>query len=621
MREEKPLSDKGKAILNTPLNLEQKAPRYYQENAINAVCNSYANEQKRILLVMATGTGKTFTVFQIVNKLFKNGVNKILYLADRNNLIDQTLNNDFKSLAKIATIVKNRNFTPEFKLYFALYQQATDGEQDYYKAFAQDFFDFIIVDECHRGSAKEDSAWREILEYFSSATQLGMTATPKNDKEASNLDYFGEPVYTYSLKQGIKDGFLAPYKVVRYILNIDADGYRPALGKLDIFGEIVPDRLYTTQDLDRKISIEERTELVAKCISDFLKDTLNDPYAKTIVFCQDTDHASKMREALINENTQEVQKNDKYIMRITGNDDLGKGELSNFISETERYPVIATTSRLLTTGADTKMVKVIAIDANISSMAEFKQIIGRGTRINEEMGKSYFTILDFRGVTKHFADPDFDGEDEEPIIPEPRQFKFPKQEPKQEPKSKKIYVNGEEVKLISTQDKILNAKGELISCDFIKYSKDNLTQNYQSLSDFLSFWNSKNRKTELLKELENKGILIDELRAKPSYANLDEFDILISLAYGVSAISRKQRAKKASKILQNYQGKAREILEILLDKYANGGIDELENLYVFQNEPFDFASPSQAIDIFGGMDMYRSAINSLKNEIYTYQGA
>ena len=617
LREQKQLSPKCKAILNTPLFLDNKKARYYQENAINAVCSAYANGEKRILLVMATGTGKTFTAFQIVNRLFKNGANRILYLADRNNLIDQTLNNDFKSLANIATIVKNRDFSPEYKLYFALYQQATDGQEDYYKAFAQDFFDFIIVDECHRGSAKEDSAWREILEYFSSATQLGMTATPKNDKEASNLDYFGKPVYTYSLKQGISDGFLAPYKVVRYVLSTDPDGYRPAYGKTDIFGELVPNEVYTTQDLDKKIAIEERTQCVAKCITNFMKNNLEDRYAKTIVFCQDTEHAERMRMALVNENADEVVKNDKYVMRITGNDALGKAELDNFIAENERYPVIAVTSKLLTTGADTKMVKLIAIDSNISSLAEFKQIIGRGTRINEELGKVYFVILDFRGISKHFADPDFDGDDNEEIIksddPNP---KFPKPKNKDKEPHKKIFVNGEKVDLIMTAEQILGDDGNLISSDFIKYSSDNLKAQYKSLKDFLQHWNSNDKKTKILQEFEEQGILIEELKTKPRFAGLDEFDILISIAYGATALSRKERAKKANKIIQNYEGKAREILEILLDKYANGGINELENLQVFTNEPFNFSTPSQAVEIFGGMELYKQAINSLKIELY-----
>ena len=617
LREQSLLTQKQKNILNTPLFLENKSPRYYQENAINAVCSAYANSQKRILLVMATGTGKTFTAFQIVNKLLKNGANRILYLADRNNLIDQTLKNDFKSLEKYATIVKNRNFDPKYKLYFALYQQATDGTNNYYTAFAPDFFDFIIVDECHRGSAKEDSAWREILEYFSPAFQLGMTATPKNDKEASNLDYFGEPVYTYSLKQGIKDGFLAPYKVVRYILNTDIDGYRPAYGKTDIYGEPVPDELYTTQDLDRKIAIEERTRFVAKCISDFMKNNLEDRYAKTIVFCQDTEHAERMRMELVNQNSDEVVKNDKYIVRITGNDPLGKAELDNFISENERYPVIATTSKLLTTGADTKMVKLIAIDANIGSLAEFKQIIGRGTRINENLGKTYFVILDFRGVSKHFADPDFDGEDESEIItPNTPNPKFPKQKTKEKEPSKKIFINGENVSLEASTEQILDANGKLISSDFIKYSSDNLKAQFQSLNEFLTHWNSQDKKSKILKEFEEQGILIEELRSKPRFAGLDEFDILLFIAYGQTALSRKQRAQKANKVIEKYEGKAREILEILLDKYTHNGINELENPQVFVNEPFTFSNPSQAVDIFGGLELYKQAISELKTQLY-----
>lgn len=624
-------------LINTPYFLEEKSLRYYQATAVNKTIEAIAQGQKRILLVMATGTGKTFTAFQIIYRLFHAGkIKKILYLADRNNLIDQTRSNDFKSFASKATIIKHKHFDSSYNLYFALYQQfiSTDSMgniQEHYKEFDKDFFDFILVDECHRGSAKEDSSWRKILEYFGSAIQVGMTATPKHDSKASNVDYFGEPLYTYSLKQGIEDGFLAPYKVIRYGINIDLMGYRPEEGKRDKKGELIPDEEYQSSDFNRVLYIDERTALVAKKLTDFLKYTLKDRYAKTIVFCQDTFHAALMRQALINENSDLMKENSDYIVRITGDDKTGKVLLDKFKSDKETYPVIATTSKLLTTGADTKMVKLIVIDSNINSLTEFKQIIGRGTRINEKLGKRYFTILDFKNVTRLFADKDFDGEiltdlqedintkDEAEKIDEFSQEDFPIQTPPviENNTFKKIEVNGVKVFIVHEVHQILDPKGKLINNDYIEYTKQNIDANYKSLESFLKEWNQSANKTKLLKILENtKGILIEELRGMEQFKHLDEFDIILSLAFNQAPLSRAQRTKKANKILAQYEGKAKEVLEILLEKYAANGITDIEDSNVFLTKPFDFVDINQVVELFGGAENYLKVLNELKKELY-----
>ncbi len=631
----------------TPYHLSDSTPRYYQTNAINATIEAIAKGQKRLLLVMATGTGKTYTAFQIAHILHKSKVaTKILYLADRNILIDQTLQNDFKSFQKLATKIQNHHFDSSYQLYFGIYQQFihTDSQSGevkaYYKqengGFGRDFFDLIFIDECHRGSANEDSQWREILEYFSPDIQIGLTATPKHKDEGSNLQYFGAPIYTYSLKQGVKDGFLAPYKVIRAFSNLDIKGYRPEQGKRDKNGEKIPDEIYTSPDFNRKIYIDERTKEVAKYITHFLRYTLKDPYARTIVFCEDRIHALDMKDALMGLNADLMRENPLYVVRITGDDNEGKEQLENFISTKERYPVIATTSKLLTTGVDTKMAKLIVIDKGISSLSEFKQIIGRGTRLVENKGKSYFVIVDFKNATRLFADKDFDGEDFEtftiddftdtdtPLIDDethnpPIEPLFPPDfiDTTDSNERKKIFVDGVECYFVYETEEVLNAQGELITSDFKAFCKENILSHYQSLKDFLAHWRSTKRKSEILVQMQDKGILIDELKQKPEFREFDEFDIVLSLAFSQTPLTRKARAKKAMKFLGKYEGKAREILEILLEKYAKYGITDIENPQTFKNAPLDkYGDIHKIIEIFGGLDNYKDTLLALENELY-----
>ncbi|WP_394953757.1 EcoAI/FtnUII family type I restriction enzme subunit R [uncultured Helicobacter sp.] len=632
------ITQEQERLISIPYFLEEKEPRYYQTNAINKTIQAIAQGQKKILLVLATGTGKTYVAFQIAHRLYKaKKVRKILYLADRNILIDQSIDNDFKPFEKITTIkkIQNHEFDPAYELYFGLYQQFISGSDEesnkieHYKALQADFFDLIFIDECHRGSAKADSLWREILEYFSPSIQIGMTATPKHDTQASNLDYFGKPLYMYSLKQGIEDGFLAPYKVIRYNFNIDINGYKPEKGKKDKEGNPIPKELYESPSFNREIYIEERTKLVAKIISDFLKYTLKDRYAKTIVFCQDTIHAADMRDALINENSDIMQKEPNYICRITGNDEVGKKELFNFKRTDKTFPVIATTSKLLSTGVDTKMLKLIAIDSHIQSLTEFKQIIGRGTRIDEDLGKSYFVILDFTGATKLFSDPEFDGESFTNIerkIQDKNECKniddidFPTQEPNTENEkiAKRIRVDGVQTYIVHTLEQIIDKDGTLISTDFKEYTKSNLIKHYD-IQAFIQKWHSNSKKSILLQEFEENGILIEELRAKEEFKDLDEFDILLKLCFDMPSLSRKERAKKANKLLQNYEGKAKEILSILLEQYASFGITNIENIDIFSNEPFKskFGGNIQSIiNAFGDISSYKDAINELKYSLY-----
>ncbi|WP_286005997.1 EcoAI/FtnUII family type I restriction enzme subunit R [Campylobacter avium] len=632
------ITQEQERLISIPYFLEEKEPRYYQTNAINKTIQAIAQGQKKILLVLATGTGKTYVAFQIAHRLYKaKKATKILYLADRNILIDQSIDNDFKPFEKITTIkkIQNHEFDPAYELYFGLYQQFISGSDEesnkieHYKALQADFFDLIFIDECHRGSAKADSLWREILEYFSPSIQIGMTATPKHDTQASNLDYFGKPLYMYSLKQGIEDGFLAPYKVIRYNFNIDINGYKPEKGKKDKEGNPIPKELYESPSFNREIYIEERTKLVAKIISDFLKYTLKDRYAKTIVFCQDTIHAADMRDALINENSDIMQKEPNYICRITGNDEVGKKELFNFKRTDKTFPVIATTSKLLSTGVDTKMLKLIAIDSHIQSLTEFKQIIGRGTRIDEDLGKSYFVILDFTGATKLFSDPEFDGESFTNIerkIQDKNECKniddidFPTQEPNTENEkiAKRIRVDGVQTYIVHTLEQIIDKDGTLISTDFKEYTKSNLIKHYD-IQAFIQKWHSNSKKSILLQEFEENGILIEELRAKEEFKDLDEFDILLKLCFDMPSLSRKERTKKASKLLQNYEGKAKEILSILLEQYASFGITNIENIDIFSNEPFKskFGGNIQSIiNAFGDISSYKDAINELKYSLY-----
>ncbi len=633
-----------------------RAPRYYQQIAINRTVEAIAQGQNRILLVMATGTGKTYTAFQIIYRLWKSGRKKrILFLADRNVLIDQTKRNDFKHFKDRMTIIKKKKIDKAFEIYLALYQGLTNynDDKDAYKEFSRNFFDLIVVDECHRGSADADSAWRAILEYFDSAVQIGLTATPKETKEISNIEYFGEAIYTYTLGQGIDDGFLAPYKVIRVGFNTDLEGWRPEEGKTDKDGNEVEDRIYNTKDFDKTLVIDERTQLVAKKVSEYLAKT--DRFDKTIVFCVDIEHAERMRQALTIENPELVKENYKYVMRITGDDDEGKREVDNFINPEERYPVIATTSKLMTTGVDAQTCKLIVLDSNIKSMTEFKQIIGRGTRINEEYGKTFFTIMDFRNVTDLFADPAFDGtpvmiktvkaedkftdddihpDDDQPVIdPETGTMvdfeiggrtAYPT-EPEivtggeiiSEPKPK-IYVAGVDVSVLNERVQHLDGKGKLITESLKEYTKKGLLKEFRSLDDFLLRWNKTNKKKAIIDELESHGVILDNLLEEVK-KDLDIFDLICHIAWDMPALTRKERAEQVRKrnYFTKYGEKARAVIEALLDKYADEGIENIEDLSVLRIEPFNkIGTPAEIIQIFGGRDKYLHVIEELEHELY-----
>ena len=629
-----------------------RKPRYYQQIAINRTVEAIANGQNRIILVMATGTGKTYTAFQIIHRLWKSGTKKrILFLADRNALIDQTRRGDFKHFKDKMTVVKHRQIDKSYEIYLALYQglSGTDEDANAYKQFSPEFFDLIVIDECHRGSAKEDSSWREILSYFKTATHIGLTATPKETKETSNTEYFGEPVYTYSLKQGIDDGFLAPYRVVRVALNIDTEGWRPDQGKTDKDGNEVEDRIYNRKDFDRNLVIEERTEMVAKKLTEFLKGY--DRFAKTIVFCVDIDHAERMRSALARQNADLVAGNHKYIMQITGDNDEGKRELDNFINPEERYPVIATTSELMTTGVDAQTCKVIVLDANINSMTKFKQIIGRGTRINEEYGKLYFTILDFRNATDLFADKEFDGDpirikpvtedtdlssivDEEEnditpiidevtgdeIIVEPPVVRNPISEPKPEyVKREKIYVNGVDVSILVSREMYFDQHGKPITTSLKDHTRKIIQENFASLDDFLNTWNTTDRKEAIIAELQEQGIMVEALYDAVD-KQVDLFDLICHVAYDQPPLTRRERANNVKKrnYFTKYGDQVRNVLEALLDKYANEGIENIENMEVLQLKPLsDFGSTVEIVNgIFGSREKYIEAIKELENELY-----
>lgn len=636
---------------------EGRAPRYYQRIAINRTVEAIARGQNRILLVMATGTGKTYTAFQIIYRLWKAGCKKrILYLADRTNLITQTKKGDFKHFKDKCHIIRHKHIDKSYEIYLALYQGLTnyDEETDAYKQFSPDFFDLIIVDECHRGSVDEDKAWHKILSYFSSATQIGMTATPKETKALSNIEYFGEPIYTYSLKQGIDDGFLAPYKVLRVGMNVDLEGYRPEHGKTDISGELVEDRLYNTKDFDRNIVIDERTNLVAKKIMEYL--TNSDPMAKTIVFCVDIEHAERMRQALLSYAPPEItEKSDKYIVRITGDDPVAKGYLESFINPEERFPVIATTSKLMTTGTDAKTCKLIVLDSNIGSMTEFKQIIGRGTRVEEDLGKLYFTIIDFRNVTDKFADKDFDGapvkikvssqddklseevidegtgdEQVDPVSGENVQFEevygfdddFGAMELREDTpeygKREKVYVAGVDVSILSERKQYLDADGHLITTSVKEYCKTGILTSYRSLDNFLQTWNDAEKKRAIIEELENQGIIFEELKDEIKN-DLDIFDLICHIAWDAPALTRKERAENVRKrnYWTKYGDKARNVLNAILDKYAETGIEAIEDMKVLTVPPItDIGTPKEIIDSFGGKPQYLQAIRELEAEIY-----
>jgi type I restriction enzyme R subunit len=624
-----------------------RSPRYYQQIAVNRTVESIANGQKRILLVMATGTGKTYTAFQTIYRLWKSGTKKrILFLADRNALIDQTKRGDFRHFKDKMTVIRKKNIDKSYEVYLALYQGLTnyDEDTDAYREFSRDFFDLIVIDEAHRGSASEDSAWREILDYFSSATHIGLTATPRETKEVSNTEYFGNPVYTYSLKQGIEDGFLAPYKVLRVGLNVDLEGWRPEKNKADIHGQEVEDRKYNRKDYDKNLVIYERSEIVAKKITEYLKK--HSRFDKTIVFCIDIEHAQRMRTALVNENSDLMAENNKYVMQITGDNEEGKRELDNFINPEETYPVIATTSKLMTTGIDAQTCKLIVLDSNIASMTEFKQIIGRGTRINEEYGKTYFTIMDFRNVTDLFADTDFDGdpvrvkevgedeefedpenEEDEVIIEDGEEVEFPEDKTpdiidggeieENEPREK-IFVNGVDVSVLNERVQILDENGKLITGSLKDYTKAQVHKEFATLDDFLNKWNSSDKKQVIIDELEENGIVYENFKEEIG-KEMDIFDLICHCAFDVPPLSRKERANNVKKkdYFTKYSEQAKAVLETLLQKYADEGIENIESLNILQVQPFnEIGSPIEIIKLFGGRQQYLNAVVELEQELY-----
>ncbi len=623
-----------------------KEPRYYQQIAINRTVEAIAKGQNRIMLVMATGTGKTFTAFQIIYRLWKSGAKKrILFLADRNALIYQTARGDFRHFKDAMTIIKNHKIDTAYDIYLALYQGLSNNEGiDAYKQFSRDFFDLVVVDECHRGSAREDSKWREILEYFNGATHIGLTATPKETRDVSNIEYFGEPIYIYSLKQGIEDGFLAPYKVIKVTLDIDVEGWRPPQGFLDKNGNPVEDRIYNRTDFDRNIVVDERRKIVANKITEYLKGY--DRFAKTIVFCTDIEHAEGMRKALVNANADLVEQNHKYIMQITGDNEEGKRELDNFINPEEKYPVIATTSKLMTTGIDAQTCKLIVLDSNINSMTEFKQIIGRGTRINEEYGKTYFTIMDFRNVTDLFADPAFDGEpimikettekDNLSIIEDEVDdylfeeengdiIEFPESSPVSinedlisEPPSK-YFVNGVDVNIINERVQYIDPKtGKLITENLKDYTKKNILNTYTSLDDFLNKWNNADKKEVIIKELEKHGVFFERLKEEVG-KEYDPFDLICHIAFDAKPLTRRERARRVKKknYFEKYGEKARKVLEALLDKYADDGLETIEKTEVLKLSPFNkIGTPLELINAFGSKEKYIEALMELEKELY-----
>jgi len=624
-----------------------KTPRYYQLLAINKTIEAIAKGQNRLLLVMATGTGKTFTAFQIIWRLWKSKQKKrILFLADRNILVDQTMTNDFKPFGSVMTKIKNRQVEKSYEIYLSLYQavSGTEDIKNIYKQFSPDFFDLVVIDECHRGSAAEDSAWRQILEYFSSATQIGLTATPRETRDVSNIDYFGEPIYTYSLKEGIDDGFLAPYKVVRIDLDKDLAGWRPSKGMVDKQGYEIEDRVYNQKDFDKTLVLEQRTKLVAKKISEFLKET--NRFDKTIVFCENIDHAERMRQALVNENS-DLAADSRYVMRITGDNEEGKAELDNFIFPESKYPVIATTSKLMTTGVDTQTCKLIVLDQRIQSMTEFKQIIGRGTRINEEYDKFYFTIIDFKKATELFADPDFDGDpvqiyepklDESPVPPD-----LPEEETTEgkrdsdtdkgeqlpsdsenldfstEPRTRRYVVANVEVKVVGERVQYFDADGKLITASLKDYTRQTVAKEFASLDDFLKRWSSADKKQAIVDELAQEGVFFEAL-ADEIGIDCDPFDLLCHVAWDMPPLTRRERAERVKK--QNYFTKygeqARRVLEALLDKYADRGVAQIEERQILTVVPFtQFGTPMEIVRAFGGLEGYEAALRDLKQSLYS----
>lgn len=608
-------------------------PRYYQRNAVNRAVDAVARGEKRMLLVMATGTGKTYTAFQIVYRLLKaNLIHKVLYLADRNVLVDQSIEQDFKPLSskihKVSYQQDKSTKSTAHEVYFSLYQQliGEGGKQNYKELFKPEFFDMVIVDECHRGSAKDDSNWREILEYFDGAIQLGMTATPKETRYQSNITYFGEPLYSYSLKQGIDDGFLAPFKVINIKTNIGEE-WRPTRGQRDIYGNVIEDRIYNNTDYDYNIVIEDRIREVAHEITTYLKQTgrMN----KTIIFCANEDHAERMRVALVNENADMCRKNPDYVVRITGSDDYGKGKLDYFISVSSEYPVIATTSKLLSTGVDCKMVKLIVLDQNINSMTEFKQIIGRGTRIREKEGKTHFYIMDFRNITRLFADPEWDGPIEVSegyghtnVRPYDTDDEVPLPSVQEEPQPKPIVDrNGCRVEIISKVVSVYDSDGKLLRTEsIIDYTKKSVKDTYANLDDFILHWNAAERKSAINDLLRESGIDIQSLKEDQGMADVDDFDFICHIAYGKKPLTRRERAENVKKrdIFSKYGPEAQKVLNALLDKYTTEGISQIENRKVLSLDPFrQMGSPSSIAKLFGGNQQYSEAVKELEALIYT----
>lgn len=629
-----------------------RAPRYYQTNAINRTVEAVARGQDRILLVMATGTGKTYTAFQIIWRLWKSKQKKrILFLADRNILVDQTRSNDFKPFGQAMTKIAKRQIDTSYEIYLSLYQAVTGSEEEknVYKQFSPDFFDLVVIDECHRGSAAEDSAWREILDYFSSATHVGLTATPKETREVSSIHYFGEPVYSYTLKQGIDDGFLAPYKVVRIDFDKDLLGWRPPKGMRDKNGELIEDRIYNLKDMDRQLVIEARTQKVAEKVTELLKAT--DPFQKTIIFCDDINHAERMRQALVNLNPERVAENRKYVMRITGDDQEGKAELDNFINPEERYPVIATTSKLMTTGVDAQTCKLIVLDQHIRSMTEFKQIIGRGTRINEDYGKYWFTIMDFKKATELFADPAFDGDpvqiyapqgDDSPVPPDDGMEgdgivagdtgqadgdEFGELGEGDGQKRIKYVIDNVPISVIAERVQYYGPDGKLITESLRDYTRSCVKKQFASLDDFLRRWSDAEQKKAIIDELASQGVLWEALSeeveaklAKP----LDPFDLICHVAFDQPPLSRRERAEQVKKrnYFAKYQGAARQVLEALLDKYADTGIEHIEDIKILQLDPFSqIGAPIELVKAFGGKAGYTRAVHELEAALYNRNGA
>jgi len=637
------------AILSEPYHFDpftKKRPWYFQRIAIDRTVEAVAKTQKRILIVMATGTGKTFTAFQIIWRLLKTKtVRRVLYLADRNILIDQTMQQDFKPFEKIMTKVQGKVLDSSYEIFMSLYQQlAGDENEEPFRQFKPEFFDLVVVDECHRGSARAESQWRRILDYFSDAIHIGMTATPKETSEVSNITYFGDPIFTYSLKQGIDDGFLAPYKVIRIGLDRDLEGWRPYKGQQDIYGEVIDDREYNRKDFDRNLIIDERTQAVANRITKWLK--ANDRFSKTIIFCVDIEHAERMRQAMVNENTDLVAANPKYIMRITGDNPEGKAQLDYFIDPHEKYPTVVTTSKLMTTGVDAKTVKLIVLDSNINSMTEFKQIIGRGTRLYPEYGKEYFTILDFRDVCRLFADPTFDGEPvviidggdggegwdpkeetsldadhengEESDNPEGGGVFVP---PDEKTYRTKYHVHGVPVQILNERVQYYDSDGKLVTESLKDYSKRNILREYATLDQFLLTWSSADKKQAIIDELKDQGVFLDELRQEAGEIGsaLDDFDLILHVTYDKKPLTKQERVDHVVKkgYLYKYSEACQEVLSALLDKYMNEGINELEDTRVLDNAPFDrIGSPWKIANLFGGKEQYLTAVNGMKDLIY-----